>query len=126
MAQWLHLGEQRYPLRGFDDLDLNQLDRLEDETGMLLDQLADLIAEAAQDDQRYFATKQRRAAIKALVWTVRTLAGEALTLSEAVSGSGVNSIWIEDDEPAEDSEADEPPDPTEAASDPAAVQRLPR
>lgn len=119
MTQWLHLGEQRFERFGFDDLDLDQLDRLEDECGLSLDAIADLIAEAAEDDQRYFSTRQRRTAIKALVWTARTLAGEELPIADAVRGVAVNTIWIEDDEPAPEPE-EVAPDPTAAASAPAA------
>lgn len=114
MADWLQVGDRRYPLVGFEDLTINQADELEDACGMPLDELADILQEAADDGERFFSTKRRRMAMRALVWCHCVVAGETLTLEEAGELGGMGSVTVVDDSPPAEEES---PDPTAAASD---------
>ena len=114
MADWLVLDGKRYPLDGFTRLDLDQLDQLEEVSGLTVDQINQSFA-GIEDYSDLFKSRERRHAVKTLIWANRTAAGDEVgSLAEAVAALAWSSIRIESDDPEESA------DPTQEASDPVA------
>jgi hypothetical protein len=115
MTQWLVLGEKRYQLATFDDLELEDLDACEEQTGLTLDEIETELTPGRNP----MKSRRGRQAFRAMVWMVRRVAGEELTVAEAVAGVPMGSFEIIDDAAAVEEDEDE--DPTSPAGEPDAT-----